>query len=70
VSTQDLVLSFNELELPDYVLELTSQGLVGQVGEKDKQRVENSLQESSLPQVVGSLVDDVNSLHRLPAGNQ
>src|SRR5262245_9889621 len=46
VSTQDLVLSFNELKLPDHVLELTSQGLVGQVGEKDKQRVENGLQKS------------------------
>jgi hypothetical protein len=44
--------------------------LIGQVGEKDEQRVENGLQEWFLPQVVSRLVDDVISLHRLPAENQ
>jgi hypothetical protein len=44
--------------------------LIGQVGDKDEQRVENGLQECYLPQVVNRLVDDVISLHRLPAGNQ
>jgi hypothetical protein len=66
VSTEYLVLRFDELTLSDHVFELASHGLVGEVGQKD----ENSLQESSLPQVVDSLVDDVISLHRLPAGIQ
>jgi hypothetical protein len=61
--TQLLVLGLGELKLSDRVLELPSHGRVGQLGQKDDQRVENGPHESILQQsqVVG-VVDDMISL--------
>jgi len=57
----------DELKLSDQDLELMSYGFVGQIGQKDEQRVENSVQGSILPQVVGCLRNDTISLQRLQA---
>src|SRR5262245_30055975 len=46
---QLLVLGLGELQPPDRLLELPRHNRVGQLGEKDEQRVENGSHESILP---------------------